>query len=115
MNKEKLVKISFANGLQECYKKEKLFVTRDAVSKMPENKKKEESFQVKNNQEVAYYQGVTDASRYYRKYKGAGTGTFFTSLLLNGFVGLIPAVATSASKPKLENLGFPDAALNAKW
>lgn len=54
-----------------------------------------------------YVQGTMDAERYYKKYKGAGTGTLITSLV-SPLVGLIPAIACSASAPKLSNLGYPD-------
>jgi|GEM_PF-1877960 len=58
---------------------------------------------VENN----YVQGKIDAERHYKKYKGAGTGTLITSLV-SPLVGLIPAIACSASAPKLANLGYPD-------
>lgn len=45
------------------------------------------------------FQGQDDAMRYYRGYKGAQAGTFWTSFLLSPIVGLIPAIATSAVTP----------------
>jgi hypothetical protein len=51
--------------------------------------------------------GQVDAERYYKKYKGAATGTLITSLV-SPLVGLIPAIITSSTTPKLENLGYPD-------
>jgi hypothetical protein len=55
-----------------------------------------------------YVRGANDAKVYYRGYKGAGTGTLLTTMLLNPLLGLIPAIATSATPPKKHNLGYPD-------
>ena len=52
-------------------------------------------------------QGMTDASRHYSRYTGAGTGTLLPSLLINGLVGLVPAAICSATPPKRHNLGYP--------
>lgn len=57
-----------------------------------------------------YVKGQFDAETNYKKYKGAATGTLITSLL-SPLVGLIPAIACSATTPKIENLGYPDAKL----
>jgi len=54
-----------------------------------------------------YIQGQRDASKYYRGYKGAGTGTLITSLV-SPLVGLIPAIACSAAQPKEINLNYPN-------
>jgi len=65
----------------------------------------------KKNQPVVsedlYVKGQLDASRNYKKYKGASTGTLITSLV-SPIIGLIPAIACSATAPKLEKLGYPD-------
>jgi len=57
-----------------------------------------------------YAKGKADAAQYYTGYKAAGTGTFITGLL-SPLVGLIPAIACSATKPKDANLDYPDASL----
>lgn len=57
-----------------------------------------------------FSQGQADASRYYKGYKGAGTGTLITSLI-SPIVGLIPAIACSSTSPKEANLDFPNASL----
>ena len=68
--------------------------------------KKQEEDRIKKQQEQATeynYQiakGQTDAKTYYRGYRGAQLGTFFTSLTC-GPLGLIPAIACSKSTPKL--------------
>jgi len=57
-----------------------------------------------------FIQGQTDASRYYKGYKGAGTGTLIASLV-SPLVGLIPAIACSSTQPKEINLNYPNAEL----
>jgi hypothetical protein len=54
--------------------------------------------------------GQIDAEKNYKKYKGAATGTLIASLV-SPLIGLIPAIATSATTPKLQNLGYPDETL----
>jgi hypothetical protein len=54
-----------------------------------------------------FLKGQLDALKYYKKYKGAGTGTLITSLI-SPLVGLIPAIACSTTKPKKTNLNYPD-------
>ncbi|KAA6439357.1 hypothetical protein FEM33_13935 [Dyadobacter flavalbus] len=54
--------------------------------------------------------GQIDAERNYVKYKGAATGTLIASLV-SPLIGLIPAIATSSTTPKIENLGYPDESL----
>ncbi len=53
-----------------------------------------------------YVKGQSDAMTYYHGYKGAGTGTLITTLLLP-IAGLIPAIACSSTKPKEINLNYP--------
>ena len=57
--------------------------------------------------------GQIDAEKHYKKYKGAATGTLIASLV-SPLVGLIPAIISSSSTPKLENLGYPDESLFKK-
>lgn len=58
---------------------------------------------------VNYYRaGLIDASKYYRGYKAAGTGTLLTSLLVSPLVGLVPAIACSSTKPAENSLNYPD-------
>jgi len=54
--------------------------------------------------------GQIDAERNYKKYRGAATGTLIASLV-SPLIGLIPAIACSATTPKLKNLGYPDETL----
>lgn len=54
--------------------------------------------------------GQRDAEQHYQKYRGAGTGTLVASLV-SPLIGLIPAIACSATAPKEKNLGYPQAEL----
>ena len=56
-----------------------------------------------------YAKGQGDATRYYRGYHGAGTGTFLTAFLVGPIFGLIPAAACSSTTPKQDRLGVPNA------
>ncbi len=57
-----------------------------------------------------HVKGQVDAEANYKKYKGAATGTLIASLV-SPLIGLIPAIACSATTPKMDNLGYPDAKL----
>jgi hypothetical protein len=57
-----------------------------------------------------FIRGKSDADRYYRGYKTAGTSTLLTSLL-SPLVGLVPAIACASSAPKKHNLNYPDPSL----
>lgn len=59
------------------------------------------------NENDLFVKGQMDASRYYKGYKGAGTGTLIASLI-SPLIGLIPAIATSSTTPQEINLGYPD-------
>src|SRR5260221_7014766 len=56
---------------------------------------------------MACDQGTKDAKKYYRNGNAAARGTFFTTLLTGGVLGLIPAIITSSHTPKNENLDYP--------
>lgn len=58
--------------------------------------------------ENMYLKGKSDALTSYRNYNGAGTGTLVTSMV-SPVLGLIPAIACSATPPKEENLGYTHA------
>lgn len=53
-----------------------------------------------------FVKGQNDAMLYYRGYGAAATGTLITGLI-SPLVGLIPAIACSATPPR-NNLGYPD-------
>jgi len=65
----------------------------------------------KTHPQLAYLQGEEDARHYYHNGNAAARGTFFTTLLAGGLLGLIPAILTSSATPKDKNLGYPNADL----
>ena len=61
-----------------------------------------------------FIKGSNDATAHY-KHPGGSIGTGITSFLTGGILGLIPAIACSATTPKMTNLGLPkDALVNNK-
>src|ERR1019366_5567938 len=52
--------------------------------------------------------GKYDAINYYRKYKGAETGTFLAAGFGSPLIGLIPAISCSSAPPKEHNLNAPN-------
>ncbi len=58
--------------------------------------------------------GQKDATRHYDGYKGAGTGTLVTSLV-SPLLGLIPAISCASTRPKPENLNYPDPQLMSNY
>jgi len=78
-----------------------------------EEKKIEATSNLSQSNEDLFTQGKLDASKYYKGYKGAGTGTLITSLL-SPLVGLIPAIACSSTQPKEANLNYPNSDLIKK-
>jgi hypothetical protein len=83
--------VIYENGESEIFKNE-LINNEVSLNKSDEN---------------MFTKGQRDASLYYKGYKGAGTGTLFSSIL-SPILGLIPAIATSSTDPKHNNLSFPD-------
>ena len=57
-----------------------------------------------------FFDGQSDAAKYYKGDNGGGTGTLITSLL-SPVVGLIPAIACSSSHPRDMNLNYPNSDL----
>lgn len=72
--------------------------------------KNDTSIKVDENIGDFFIKGQTDASKFYKEYKGAGTGTLITGLV-SPIVGLIPAIACSSTTPKDLNLGYPNSEL----
>jgi hypothetical protein len=61
-----------------------------------------------------FREGQSDASKYYKGYKGAGTTVMVTSLLVSPLLGLIPAALCASADPKDENLNYPSSDLMKK-
>jgi len=57
-----------------------------------------------------FAQGQSDALKYYKEYKSAGTGTLVTSIF-NPLLGLVPAIICSSIPPQKTNLDYPSEAL----
>lgn len=57
--------------------------------------------------------GKADAKRYYEGYRPAATGTFITTFLAGGIIGLIPAISCSSTRPKDKHLNAPSPTLIA--
>lgn len=95
MDKSDVLMIRYANG------------TRDLFT---EDEKAGAAFSATRSGKDLYVQGRTDASRYYRNYKGAGTGTLIAGLV-SPLAGLVPAIICSSTEPKDKNLNYPNADL----
>lgn len=89
--KSEVLMVKYENGSVDVFKVEK--TVRDSA------------FTVSLSDNM-FLKGQVDAARYYRGYKGAGTGTLITALV-SPLVGLIPAIACSSTKPKDINLHYP--------
>ena len=106
----KYKKFEFKDGPTYTLPKSEIFLIRyengtKDIFNTSESDKTEETVAVTGDN--LFRKGEADASLYYKGHRGAGTGTLITGLL-SPIVGLIPAIATSASKPKYKNLGFPN-------
>jgi hypothetical protein len=92
-----------------------LYLRNNAIAYIDINKihygpSEKEFFRIKDElfQNKISKSGALDACRNYSKYKGAATGTFVTTYLAGGILGLIPAIATSQTTPKVGNLNMPE-------
>lgn len=103
IDKANVARIKYANGTEEVFSET---VTEKPTQVIYDNQK---VTMISGEPQVMYEMGKSEAPVYYRKYRGAGTGTLLPSLLINGLVGLIPAVACSSTPPKIQNLGIPTA------
>lgn len=91
VEKERVELIRYENGTEETFK--------------------EETGNRTTQSDIDFFiKGQRDADRFYQNYKTASTSTLIVSLL-SPLAGLIPAIATSASPPKDNNLGYPNSEL----
>jgi hypothetical protein len=67
-----------------------------------------------NDNSSLFFQGEKDAKKYYKGYKGSGTATLVTSIVLSSFIGLVPAITTSTTDPIDSNLNYPNSDLMKK-
>ena len=94
--------IKYENGQKDIFSDQKtpaaeVFVENQTFGLAPLGKK-----------EATFEKGVADASIYYTGQNSGKTGTLLTSLLINGLVGLVPAIACSSNAPKIQNLNIPN-------
>ena len=89
--KSDILLIRYSNGTKEIFNEEKK--TDVALAHSDELTK----------------EGQDDAKKHYDGYKGAGTGTLVTGLVVGPVLGLIPAIACSSTSPSDENLNYPSA------
>ena len=92
LQKSDVLMIRYENGTKDIFNKEKV----EGLTATPEAVEVD-----------LYTQGQTAATKSYKGYKGAGNGTFFTSILVSPLIGLIPAIACSSTQPKEMNLNYP--------
>ena len=95
MLKSEVLMIRYENGTNDVFKEEQASNAGRPLNSSNTN---------------LYEQGQQDAETFYHGYKGAGTGTLMVSLL-SPLVGLIPAIACANTRPKDQNLMYPDADL----
>lgn len=95
LKKSMIVMIRYENGSKDIFESE----TQEATTYYPESTDGD-----------LFVQGQMDAGTHYKGYKAAGTGTLIASLV-SPIVGLVPAIATSSTMPKDENLGYPNSEL----
>ena len=86
--------IRYENGTKGIFNVEKAAPIADTTTSTPVST------------ENLFYKVQNDAVRYYKGYKGAGTGTLVVSLL-SPIAGLVPAIICSASAPKEKNFNYP--------
>ncbi len=69
------------------------------------------AFAQTDSSNIMYKRGLEDATRYYKGHKGAATGTLLTTSILTPIAGIVPALITTSSKVKEQNLNYPNADL----
>jgi hypothetical protein len=112
--KSEVVKVKYKTGSEDVFQTESKSSSNVNYASTPapvQTYVKEEQSMSKQDYADMFRQGKSDAKIYYKGYKGAGTGTFLTTLILGPIVGLVPAIATSVSTPNEDHLTFPNVAL----
>ena len=93
ISKKDVLMIRYENGTKDIFNNDK----------EPENI----SSSIAKSSKDLFIQGQTDATQYYKGYKGAATGTLITGLV-SPLLGLIPAIACSSTPPNDKNLNYPN-------
>lgn len=104
IKKKDVLIIRYSNGTNEIFSNEEEESIPPPPSKSNNTSPTNQNF---------FLKGQMDADRNYNGYKGAATGVFVSSLL-SPIVGLIPAIATSSTTPKIgeEEFMFDDKLFN---
>ncbi|MFD2522486.1 hypothetical protein [Emticicia soli] len=102
--KSTILMIKYENGQKDIFSNDKPTANEIFFESSPSGN----SLLSTKGNKYTYDKGVADAEIYYTGQNSGKGGTLITSLLLNGLIGLIPAVACSATTPKLHNLGVPN-------
>lgn len=94
--KSDVILVRYENGTKDVFVEEKPTITADKRIV---------------DEETAAFNGARDAEKYYKGYTGAGAGTLVTGLFTGSILALIPAITTSSTPPKFENLNYPSSTL----
>lgn len=89
--KSEVLSVQFANGVKQ---------TINEVTKTDDSLNFESKVALQN-------QGMSDAQKHYKNYKGGASATFIVSAI-SPLAGLIPAIICSTTPPKNETLNYPD-------
>lgn len=109
MEKDRLEKIRYGNGVVEYLSR---MVDRNGSPSPnknvanPEDPTREMCYRNVPIKNLTFWDGAADAERFYKGYKGAGTGSYFAGLLL--YYGLPVPIVTSLSAPKNARYFVPD-------
>lgn len=109
VEKEKLEKIRYATGLIEyLFKADEINDTLNArkISSNPAGAGLENCYRNVPINTLTYWDGMHDAERFYRGYKGAGTFSYFAGLAL--IYGLPVPILVSLAPPKNAQYFVPD-------
>lgn len=101
--KSTVLMIKYENGQKDIFSNDKPVANETFIESSP--------FEISplgKKSVYSYEKGMADASIYYTGQNSGKTPVLLTSLLLNGLFGLIPAVACSATSPKLQNMSVPN-------
>jgi hypothetical protein len=119
--KSELLKIHYETGKLENYKDYVSPPIHNQYSVIDDNKIPAEINKINSIAETKsvpwenkdidyYYEGVSDAEKYYQDYKGASTFTYIVSAIPGAgiIIGLVPSVIFSSTPPPNENLNYPN-------
>lgn len=101
VSKSEILIIRYENGTKDIFNE-----TKDIFDEPKDASTGKINFKLSTTEEL-FKKGQEDATKNYNGYKGAGTGTVITTLVVGPILGLAPAILCSSSAPKEENLNYP--------